>query len=90
MDSKLNESTETDFNSTLPDNGKLFSSHTVRTLSLIDLEKNYNAKNNNEVINDTTNNTNIYENHRTRQPVNSAELTLNSDPLNTNSYYHTI
>ena len=40
MDSNLNGPLETDFNSTLQDDGKLFSSHTVNTLSLIDLDNN--------------------------------------------------
>ena len=85
MKSILNESTETDFNSTLLDDGTLFSSHTVKTISLTDLENNNNNINNNnhEVINDTANNTIIYESHRNRQPVKSTELTQSSDPLNT-------
>ena len=40
MDSNLNEPLETDFNSTLQEDGKLFSSHTVNTLSLIDRDNN--------------------------------------------------
>ena len=90
MDSKLNETTETDFNSTLPDVGTLFASHTINTLSVIDLDKNNYKKNNNnnnnnnkEVINDTFHNTNNYENHRNRKPVNSTELTQNFDAINT-------
>ena len=39
--------------------------------------------NNTTTTNETTNNTNIYQNHQHRQPVNSTELTQNSDSLNT-------
>ena len=77
-ESRINETTETDFNSTLLDDGTLFSSHTVNTL--IDLEDN--NQNNNTTTN-TTENTIIYQNHQQRQPVNSTELTQNSNPLNT-------
>ena len=38
--------------------------------------------NHDDTVKDTTNNKNIYENHR--QPVNSTELAYNSYPLNTN------
>ena len=67
MDINFNEITEKDFNSTLLVDGTTFSSHTVNTL--FDLQ--------------TTSTTNVYENHRHRQPVNSTELTQNSDLLNT-------
>ena len=83
MNSNLNETTESNFNSTLFDDGTLFSSHTVNNISLIDLENNNNNDknndntNNHEVINPTVNNKNIYENHRSRQPANSTELTQN-------------
>ena len=79
----MNETTETDFNSTLLDEGTLFSSHTVNTLiDLEDNDKNNNQNNNNHTnINSTTDNTHIYQNHQHRQPVNSTELTQNSDPL---------
>ena len=84
-DTYANETTETDFNSTLSENRTLFSSNTVNTL--IDLEdhgQNENRNNyNNNIADDTTNNTNIYENHQHRPPANSTELTQNSDPLNT-------
>ena len=79
--SNLNETPKTDFNSYLFVDGTLFTSHFVITLSLIDLEKNKtnnsnnNNKNNQEVVNDTTHNTNISEDHRIRQTVNSTELT---------------
>ena len=62
MNSNLNETTETDSNSTLLVDGPLFSSHTVNTLSPIDLEnknKINNNNNNREVFNDTFNNTTI-------------------------------
>ena len=72
---------ETDFNSTLLDDGTLFSSHTVNTL--IDLEDSYQNNNINTNNNSTTGNTHIYQNHQHRQPVNSTELTQNLDPLNT-------
>ena len=77
-ESRINETTETDLNSTLLDDGTLCSSHTVNTL--IDLEDN--DQNNNTTTN-TTENTNIYQSHQHRQPVNSTELTKNSNPLNT-------
>ena len=85
----LNKTTETDFNSTLLDDGTIFSSHTVNTLiDLGDNDQNNNQSNNNNTNNNSTTNTtdstHIYQNHQHRQPVNSTELTQNSDPLNTN------
>ena len=82
---RMNKTTETDVNSTLLDEGILFSSPAVNTL--IDLEdndqnNNQNNKNNTNNIS-TTDNTHIYQNHQHRQPVNSTELTQNSDPINT-------
>ena len=53
LESRMNETTETDFNSTLLDDGKLFSSHTVNTL--VDLGDN--DQNNNQ-NNDDNNNQN--------------------------------
>ena len=47
LESRLNETTETDFNSTLLNDGTLFSSHTVNTL--IDIEDN--DQNNNSTVN---------------------------------------
>ena len=60
---------------------KFFSSHTVNPLSLIDLE--YNNSNNNdkinnknhEVMNDTTKNTIVHENHTNGKPVSLTDLT---------------
>ena len=49
MDKNPNETTETDFNSTLIDDETLFSSHTKSTLSLIDLEIKNSNNNNNSV-----------------------------------------
>ena len=85
-DTRLNETTKTDFNSILLDDGTLFSSHTVNTLiHLENNDQNNNQNNNyNNVTSKTTNTTHIYQNHKHRQPVNSTELTQNSDPLNTN------
>ena len=62
MDSKLNETTETDFNSTLLDDGTLSSSHTVNTPSLIDYTKikNTNQNNNGNSNEYTDKNTNSY------------------------------
>ena len=84
-DTRMNETTETDINSTLLDDGTLFSSHTVNTL--IDLESNdhnnNSNNNNNNVTTNTTNSTHIYQSHQHRQSVNSTELTQNSDPINT-------
>ena len=54
LKSRINKTTETDFNSTFLDDGILFSSHTVNTL--IDLEDN--DQRNNSTAN-TTENTNI-------------------------------
>ena len=74
-----------DFNFTLIDDSTLFSLHTLNTLN--DLEDN--GRNNNQNIDNnnfttyTTNNTIINQNCQHRQPVNSTELTKNSDPLNT-------
>ena len=84
-ETRMNETTETDVNSTLLDEGTFFSTPTVNTL--IDLEdndqnNNQNNKNNTNNIS-TTDNTHIYQNHQHRQPVNSTELTQNSDPINT-------
>ena len=76
----MNETTETDFNSTLLEDGTLFSSHAVNTI--INLEDN-NNNNNNYPPTNTTTGTHLYRNHQKRQPVNSTELTQNSDPLNT-------
>ena len=83
-DTRLNETTEKDFNSTLIEDGTLFSSHAVHTL--IDLENN--EQNNNEtdklnVTTNTTDNTHIYQNQQNRHTINSTELTQSSDPLNT-------
>ena len=77
-DNRMNETPETDFNSTLLDDGTLFSSHAVNTI--IDLEEN--NKNSYQTTNTTTD-THVYQNHQNRQPRNSTELTQNSDPLNT-------
>ena len=87
-ENRMNETTETDFNSTLLDDGTLFPSHTVNTLTDLennyqnDKQNNYNNKNNNSTSN-TTDSTNIYQNHQNRKPVNSTEFTQNSDLLNT-------
>ena len=87
-ENRMNETTETDFNSTMLDDEKLFSSYTVNTL--IDLED-QDQNNNQNNKNNTNNNSNInapdsmqiYQNHQQRQPVNSTELTQHSEPLNT-------
>ena len=80
MDTNHNKTTETNFNSTLLDDGTLFSSHTVNTLSLIDLENhdnNYDHNiNHNDSVNDTDNNMNFSDSHR--QTVNSIEFAHNS------------
>ena len=69
--SYINETTETDFNSTLLYDGTLFH-HTVNILiDLEDHDQNTTQNNNTNTANETTNNTNIYQNHRHRQPVNS-------------------
>ena len=84
-DTRLNETTETDFNSTLLDDGKLFSSHAANILIHLESNDENNNHNNNNIniTNNTTDNTHIYQNHQHRQPLNSTELTQNSDPLNT-------
>ena len=76
--SRMNETTETEFNSTRLDDETLFSSHSVNTL--IDLEDK-DQNNNSTTI--TTEITNVYQNHQHRQPVNSTELTQYFNPLKT-------
>ena len=55
--------------------------------TLFDLEDNdqtnHNSNNNKNAANETNDNIDIYQNHQHRQPVNSTELTQNSDPLKT-------
>ena len=68
-DTCINETAETDFNSTLLDDATLFSSHAVNTL--FDFEDNgqathHNTKNNNS-FNDTTNNTHFFLSESTTQ-----------------------
>ena len=83
MDNEMNETTETDFNSTLLDDGTLLSSHAVNTI--IGLEENNNNNNNynNYPTTNNTTDTHLYQNYQNRQPINSTELTQNSDTLNT-------
>ena len=85
-DTNFRKTTDNNFNSTLLDDGTLFSFHTVNTL--IDLENQdnnniSNKKNYNYTNSDTTSNTNTYEDHKHCKLVNSTELTQKSDPLNT-------
>ena len=87
-ENRLNETTELGFNSTLLDDGTIFSSQTVNTI--IDLEDNdqnnnqsNNVNTNNFSTTNTTDNMHIYQNHLHRQPVKSTELAQNSHPLNT-------
>ena len=85
---RMNETTKTDFNSTLLDDVTLFSSYKVNTLiGLEDNDQNNNQNKNNNTDNNSTTNTtdnmHIYQKHQHRQPVNLTELTQNSDPLNT-------
>ena len=87
MDSILNKTSETDFNSTLLDDGTLFPSHTI---SLNDLQNNNNKNKINEGINDINNNTKVSENHRNRRSVNSTKLTQNLDPLKHNYSANTL
>ena len=64
-DTRLNKTTETDFNSTLLDDRTIFSSHKVNTL--IDLGNNDQINNENDNFNNTTNttdNTHIYQNQQ--------------------------
>ena len=84
----FNKNTETNFYSTLLDDGKPISSNTVNTLiSLETHNKSNNLDNNNHNHTDgkTTNNTNSYEDHKHRQPLNSTELTQNSRPIKQNT-----
>ena len=92
MDTNPSATTESDFNSTILDGGKLSSSHTENTLSLIDLENNNNNndKKNNKYNNNfnnnnknTMNNTYNHENYRNQQPIKSIKLTQGSDQINT-------
>ena len=78
-DTYINKTIETDFNSTLLDDGIFFASHTDNTL--IDHGQNTTRSNNTTTANETTNSTIIYRNQQHRQPVNSNELSQNSDPL---------
>ena len=88
-ESRINETTETDSNSTPLGDGTLFASHTVNTL--IDFEdndqknnqNNDNTNTNHNSTTNTTDNTHIYQIHQHRQPVNSTEWTQNSKLLNT-------
>ena len=84
-ETRMNETVETHFNSILLDDGTLFSSHTVNTLiDLDDNDQNNNQNNKNHANNNSTiDNTTNYQNNQHRQPVNSTELTQNSDTLNT-------
>ena len=77
----ITQTTETDFNSTLLDDGTLFSSHAVKTLIDLDTNDQQTIDNNNN----TQTTIDITENHykQNRQPANSTALTQNSDPLNT-------
>ena len=66
-ENRVNETPETDFNSTLLDDGTLFSSHTMNILiELDDNDQNNNQNNNNHTNkNPTTDNTNNYQsNHK--------------------------
>ena len=86
----MNETTGTDFYSTLLDDETLFLSHTVNTLiDLGDNDQSNNQNNNNDENNNnnnsttnTTDSTHIYQNHQHREPVNPTEMTQNLDPLN--------
>ena len=77
LESRINKTTETNFNSTLLNDGTLFSLHEVNTLiDLGDNDQNNNQTNNNikNIHNSTTNSTDtthIYQNHQHRQPVYS-------------------
>ena len=88
-ENRMNETTEIDFNSTLLDDGTIFSLHTVKTLIDLgenDQNKNQNNNNKNNNNNSTTNTAesmHIYQNHQRREPVNSTELTQSSNTLNT-------
>ena len=68
-----NETKETDFNSTLLDDGTIFSSHTKNFSSPIGFQNNNNINNNN----------NKYENYRNQRPINSTEITQSPNQLNT-------
>ena len=81
-DTYINETTDTDFNSTILYDGTLFSSHAVNTLIEID-SNDHQITNNNNTTQNTINNAGNHHIHQNRQPVNSTELTQNSDPLNT-------
>ena len=79
-DIRTNGTTETDFNSTLLDDGTLFSSHTVNTLIDLDnKDQNSNDNNNQNITTNTTDNTHNYQNQQHKQSVSSKS----SDQLNT-------
>ena len=73
LESRINETTETDINSTLLDDGTIFSSHKVNTLiDLGDNDQNNNQNDNSSNDNHnsttkTTDNTYIYQNHQQTQ-----------------------
>ena len=86
MDTNFNETTETDFNSTLLDDGTISSSHTAKTLiDHKDHDNNNTHKNINNIMisRPTLPITNINENHRYIQPVSSTELIRNAYPVKT-------
>ena len=64
LESRINETTETDFKSTLLDDGALFSSHTVNTL--VELEDNDQNNYRNNSSTNTIDKTHIYQNYQHR------------------------
>ena len=71
--------------------GTIFLSHTVNTVSLVDLDNNNNNRNDdNNSTKNINNNTNKYENQTTQQPVTLTELTHRSDQLNRTLLRHLI
>ena len=83
-DNRMNVTTDTDFNSTLLDDGTAFSTYAVNTV--IDIEENNNNNSNYQNVENTTD-THLYQNHQNRQPINSTELTQNSDQLKTQLFH---
>ena len=69
-DNRMNETLEKDFNSTLLDDGTIFSSHAVNTVII--LEENNNNNTNYPDI-DNTIDTHLYRNQQNRPPINSTE-----------------
>ena len=89
-ENRMNETTETDFNSTLFHSFHPFTPFTHTRNTIIDLgdndqnnNQNNNNNNNHNSTTNTTASTHIDQKYQQRQPVNSTELSQNLDRLDT-------